>query len=106
MDKKLFEGLMKSFDEAIAYSRGELELKTTISNVKVSPVPKFTASEIYKIRNNIRLSQTVFADVLGVSRKTIEAWERGTNSPNGPACRLLKRFEENPKSVEEYLRRA
>ena len=33
MDKKLFDGLMQSFDEAIAYSRGDAELKTRVQEI-------------------------------------------------------------------------
>lgn len=33
MDKELFDGLMQSFDEAIAYSRGDAELKTRVQEI-------------------------------------------------------------------------
>ena len=79
------------------------EWKTTIADVKVSPLPDFSSAEISEIRDGLCLSQSVFADILGVSKKTVEAWERGTNKPNGPACRMLKRFKEDPESVKEYL---
>lgn len=35
-------------------------------------------------------AQSVFADVLGVSKKTVEAWESGRNVPSDAACRLLE----------------
>ena len=40
MNKELFDGLMQSFDEAIAYSKGELQLKTTICEIKKRPSVK------------------------------------------------------------------
>ena len=43
------------------------------------------------------MTQHVFADFLGVSVKTVEAWERGRNHPTGPACRLIKILEEDEK---------
>ena len=35
------------------------------------------------------MTQAVFANYMGVSSKTVEAWEKGTNHPTGSACRLL-----------------
>ena len=35
------------------------------------------------------MTQAVFADYMGVSPKTIEAWELGRTHPTGPANRLL-----------------
>ena len=35
------------------------------------------------------MTQHVFADYLGVSVKTVEAWERGRTHPTGPAYRLM-----------------
>ena len=36
-----------------------------------------------------QMTQRVFADYLGVSVKTVEAWERGRTHPTGPANRLI-----------------
>ena len=35
------------------------------------------------------MTQSVFADYLGVSQKTVEAWECGRTHPTGPANRLM-----------------
>ena len=35
------------------------------------------------------MTQSVFAAYMGVSKKTVEAWEGGRTHPTGPACRLL-----------------
>ena len=35
------------------------------------------------------MTQHVFADYLGVSPKTVEAWERGRTHPTGPAYSLV-----------------
>jgi len=45
--------------------------------------------EVKEIRESINCSQSLFADVLGVSKKTVENWESGKNIPNGSAQRLL-----------------
>jgi putative transcriptional regulator len=36
------------------------------------------------------MSQRLFAEALGVSTKTVEAWEAGTNTPSGVANRMLE----------------
>ena len=33
---------------------------------------------------------------MGVSVKTVEAWEAGRNHPDGPACRLLELTQKDP----------
>ncbi|MBQ3801765.1 MAG: helix-turn-helix domain-containing protein [Treponema sp.] len=39
------------------------------------------------------MTQVLFADYMGVSQKTVEAWEKGTNHPTGTACRLISMLE-------------
>ena len=41
------------------------------------------------IRNSCRLTRKAFADLLGVSFKTVESWELGINTPGSAAARLL-----------------
>ena len=44
------------------------------------------------------MTQSAFANYMGVSSKTVEAWEKGTNHPTGPACRLIY-FLANKKDI-------
>jgi len=39
------------------------------------------------------MTQVLFANYMGVSLKTVEAWEKGTNRPTGTACRLISMLE-------------
>ncbi|MDO4962085.1 MAG: helix-turn-helix domain-containing protein [Eubacteriales bacterium] len=41
------------------------------------------------MRTKAGMTQTVFANYMGVSKKTVEAWECGRTHPTGPASRLL-----------------
>ncbi|HBP38611.1 MAG TPA: hypothetical protein DD640_07715 [Clostridiales bacterium] len=43
------------------------------------------------------MTQTVFASVLGVSKKTIESWEAGLNHPSGASARLLQLLQDIPE---------
>jgi putative transcriptional regulator len=38
----------------------------------------------------------MFAKFMGVSVKTVEAWESGRNHPEGTACRLLTMTSNDP----------
>jgi putative transcriptional regulator len=39
---------------------------------------------------------------MGISEKTVEAWEKGTNKPSGLASRLLNLLEMDPKFIVKY----
>ncbi|WP_051192086.1 MULTISPECIES: helix-turn-helix domain-containing protein [unclassified Butyrivibrio] len=55
----------------------------------VEPVKEYTAKDIKDIRKKTGTTQGFLAKWLGVSKKTVQAWELGTNIPNGPSARLL-----------------
>lgn len=48
------------------------------------------------------MSQSSFAGYLGVTKKTVEAWEAGTNHPSGAASRILSMMEMDRELVEKY----
>ena len=45
--------------------------------------------DIRRIRKANRVSQAVFAAMLGTGKTTVQQWERGSKKPSGPALRLL-----------------
>ncbi|MBA4723538.1 MULTISPECIES: helix-turn-helix domain-containing protein [Alloalcanivorax] len=53
------------------------------------PVKKYTAVQIKQIRTRNKASQAVFAAYLNTSPSTVQKWERGAKSPNGPSLKLL-----------------
>ena len=50
-----------------------------------------------KIRANLRLSQSAFAAMMGVSVRTVQDWEQGRRQPSGPAEALLRIAEQHPE---------
>ncbi|MBR2414708.1 MAG: helix-turn-helix domain-containing protein [Clostridia bacterium] len=90
----LFDEIKTGLNEAIEYEKGNLKAKTT--TVSVEPIGVYTASEIKSIRNSTGLTQNLFAKYMGVSIKTVEAWEAGRNHPDGAACRLLALTQKDP----------
>ena len=91
----VFDEIKTGLNQAIAFEKGEIKAKTT--TLSIAPVEQFTADEIKAIRKNAGLTQTLFAKFLGVSLKTVEAWEAGRNHPNGAACRLLTLTRQDPQ---------
>ena len=88
---KYFEGLVTSLNQAIAIEKGELQGRRTV--YEIQPVKKYDNVQIKRIRSKVGMTQVLFADYIGVSCKTVEAWEKGTNRPKGAACRLISMLE-------------
>jgi putative transcriptional regulator len=97
-----FESINKGLQEAIDYESGK-PVSVRVHNITVTPLPHFEASEIRNIRTSLTLSQSTFSHVLGVSPKTIEAWESGRNIPQGPALRMLELLKKNPNIANRYI---
>src|SRR5258708_79776 len=56
-----------------------------------------------QIREGTGLSQARFAQLLGVSVRTLQEWEQGRRSPTGAARTLLLIAARNPKALLEAL---
>ncbi len=91
----LFDEIKAGLNEAIEFEKGNLGARTT--KLTVEPVATFAPAEIKKIRADTGLTQVVFAGFMGVSVKTVEAWESGRNHPDGAACRLLTLTQRDPR---------
>ena len=64
----------------------------TMRTVDALCLPKksmFQPEDIQRIRMANRMSQTVFAVMLGVGKTTVQQWEQGQKRPGGTAQRLL-----------------
>ena len=72
---------------------------------EVVPVREYTAEDIKKIRKKTGTTQGFLANWLGVSKKTVQAWESGRNIPNGASARLLSLLEMNDVSIDVFLLR-
>lgn len=94
MKKAMFDELMESVKEMDQIVKG-----------KKKPARSFTFSEpkVKAIREKIGLSQTHFAILIGVSKRTLENWEQGRRHPTGPARALLRILDADPKHAVEAL---
>jgi len=76
MDKEMFRELTKSLKEAAAISRKDLK-----------PSRKFIVEvlDVKETRQKTGLSQTMFAQLIGVKLKTLQNWEQHRRHPSGAA---------------------
>ena len=88
-ENKAFESIMNGLSESLACAKGDTS-KVRKMSVTVAELPQFHDKEIKQIREDLNLTQKNFAFVLGVSPKTVEAWESGRNIPQGTAQRFLQ----------------
>ncbi len=91
----VFDEIRTGLNQAIEYEKGGL--KANSKTMTVTPPETFSANEIRDIRKNAGMTQSLFASYLGVSLKTVEAWEAGRNQPNGAACRMLSLTRKDPQ---------
>ena len=57
--------------------------------------------EAAQARAKTGLSQQAFAELLGVSSRTLQAWEQGRRSPTGAAKTLLRVAVAHPEVLQE-----
>ncbi len=100
---EFFDELVTGLNEAIAIESGELKGKRTV--YEILPVKNYNNTEIRQIRNSVGMTQTLFANFMGVSSKTVEAWEKGTNHPTGTACRLISMLEDKTFETLPFVKR-
>ncbi len=86
---KLFRGLKKGLEEALAYTEGKITLKSELIEIPEPPF-EYKAKDVRRIRETGHYSQGIFAKILNVSIKTVQSWESGTRVPSHSALRLLE----------------
>ena len=84
--------LLESINQMNAGQIGRVSVVTRTGLVIESPVAKARIAS--------RLSQSQFAQLLGISVRTLQEWEQGRRQPSGAAKTLLRVAENHP----EYLR--
>lgn len=84
--------LLESINQMNAGQIGRVSVVTRTGQVIESPIAKARIAS--------RLSQSQFAQLLGISVRTLQEWEQGRRQPSGAAKTLLRVAENHP----EYLR--
>jgi putative transcriptional regulator len=84
--------VLEGIREIKAYKAGEKKLRT---HALKEPAPPQV------IRAKLKLSQSAFAGLMGVSLRTVQDWEQGRRKPSGPAVALLRIAEQKPEIFME-----
>ena len=77
VERSIGEEMIQAAKEIKAHKQGNLH-------------PKIVRNDIIAARNNLKLSQSQFAELLGVSKRTLEQWEQERREPSRAAQRLIQ----------------
>lgn len=94
MNDEMFNELLGSVKEMDQITRGKKKPARTFH---------YPEPEVKAIREKTGLSQSNFALLIGVSKRTLENWEQGRRHPTGPAKVLLRLLNDDPKHTIETL---
>ena len=100
--KSVYQEIIDEFTEINSKGTEHLRKRTRIYT-PVSPLKEYAPHEIKAIREKNQYSQAFFGEYLGVSPKTIQAWEAGTNKPSGVALRMFQVIEQDPHALDKYI---
>ena len=96
MKRQMFEELLGSVREAGAILRGQQKPSRRIV---------IRSAGVRVIRERTSLSQSEFAQLIGVSVKTLQNWEQDRRRPTGPAAALLSIMEHDPALAVKAIHR-
>ena len=95
--RNLFDELVEGFDALADQRAGKRTLRTHA--VKAKPVLEISADELTKVRENMKLSRSLFARYLRTNVRTLENWEQGRAKPNAQAALLIRLVQRYPDTV-------
>lgn len=87
-ERNIGQEILDGIIEIKSFKKGQKDLVTRKLN---DPAP------VAVIRLKLKLSQAVFAGLMGVSLRTVQDWEQGRRKPSGPAEALLRIAEQKPE---------
>jgi putative transcriptional regulator len=93
MKDESFNELMESVREGGAILRGEMKPTRTFDETGME-VP-----DVARLRDQLGLSQSKMAAMMGISVGTLRNWEQGRRRPDGPARTLLRVAAKHPEAV-------
>lgn len=96
------EDLVKSVEDLASHATGKVKLTLRSSIVTLPPrIEPFKAGEIVALREQLAVSQGVFARLLNVPKVTEISWEKGRRKPTGAALRLLDLVRKRPHILRD-----
>lgn len=90
-----FSGIMDGLQEALAYTKGKAAADTFARKRSLPNV------DVFEVRSALAMTQKAFAELLGVSCRTVEAWESGKSTPTPTAKKLMFLIQEDHSLVQK-----
>lgn len=92
-----FSGIMEGLNEALEFEKGKACAETFARKQSLPAI------NVAGLRKSLNMTQQMFASVLGVSCRTVEAWESGKSTPTPTAKKLMYLIGENHTLVEKLM---
>ena len=94
----------KSVDpEVQAFHRDLLESVRQMRDGKAVRKTRVKVPEVVVARQASGLSQSQFAELLGISVRTLQKWEQGEREPSGAAKSLIRIAQKHPEVLVDAL---
>ena len=92
---------MKQDKELEQFKADLLASVKELKSGKVARSTKVDVPFVVSVRNHVGLSQSEFAQLLGVSVRTLQGWEQGRIKPSGAAKTLMRIADKHPEVLLE-----
>lgn len=105
--KRVGRQIVESLQEFVGALQSGADIEATFNCHRVEVNVASTAyspQAVKKTRKLLQASQAVFAQFLGVSVQTVQAWEQGENTPSDIAKRFMDEISHNPEYWRSRLR--
>lgn len=92
-----FSSITEGLEEALAFEKGRASAETY---ARKRNLPNVNVAEV---RTSLDMTQKSFAAMLGVSSRTVEAWECGKSTPTPTAKKLIYLIKNDHSLVEKLF---
>lgn len=96
--KPLTDEALEAFESSLDIAA---ELRKSVKEMVANTGTKVEVSPVVSARIKSGLSQSQFAELLGVSVRTLQEWEQGRRSPSRAAKTLISIAEIRPEVLRE-----
>jgi putative transcriptional regulator len=101
--QEIIDGL-GTFAEALRKG-DDIAARFTCRTVVLDLVPSdYPPKRVRQVRAALGLSQALFAQFLGISVATVQAWEQGVKAPAKMACRFMDEIFRDPAQWQRRIR--
>ncbi len=95
-EERIIQGLEEFAD--VLESGEDIAKRFTCRKVVLDLHPtQYDSKQVREVRSLLGMSQSLFAQFLGVSASCVQGWEQGRRDPDEMACRFLEEIRLNPK---------